>query len=57
MDKSKKLFSKGSGIFSKKFILDSGIPLILFGKESGKERFVVLKLKDFFKLTNDLLKK
>jgi len=57
VDKSKKLFSKDSGIFSKKFILDRGIPLILFGKESEKERFVVLKLKDFFKLTNDLLKK
>lgn len=57
VDKSKKLFSKDSGIFSKKLILDRGIPLILFGKESEKERFVVLKLKDFFKLTNDLLKK
>ncbi len=57
VDKSKKLFSKDSGIFSKKLILDRGIPLILFGKESEKERFVVLKLKDLFKLTNDLLKK
>jgi len=56
VEKSKKLFSNGSGIFSKKFILDGGIPLILFGKESEKERFVVLKLKDFFKLTNLLLK-
>lgn len=57
VDKSKKLFSKDSGMFSKKFILDKGIPLILFGKELEKERFVILKLKDFFKLTNDLLKK
>lgn len=56
MDKSKKLFSKDSGIFSRKFVLSSGIPLILFGKESEKERFVVLKLKDFFKLTNLLIK-
>ncbi|MBU0635018.1 MAG: hypothetical protein KKA52_08150 [Candidatus Omnitrophica bacterium] len=56
MDKSKKLFSKDSGIFSKKFTLESGVPLVIFGKESEKERFVVLKLKDFFKLTNLLLK-
>jgi len=57
VDKSKNLFSKDSGIFSQKFVLSSGIPLILFGKESEKDRFVVLKLKDFFKLTNSLIKK
>ena len=57
MDKSKNIFSKDLGIFSKKFILDSGIPLILLGKESEKERFVILKLKDFFKLTNKLIRK
>lgn len=56
MDKSFKLFGKKSGIFQQKFVLSSGVPLILFGEESEKERFVVLKLKDFFKLTNLLLK-
>ena len=56
VDKSSKLFGKKSGIFQQKFILSSGVPLILFGKESEKERFVVLKLKDFFKLTNFLIK-
>ena len=56
MDKSKNLFSKDSGIFSKKFVLKSGIPLVIFGKEPEKECFVILKLKDFFKLTNSLLK-
>ncbi len=56
MDKSFKLFGKKSGIFQQKFVLSSGVPLILFGKESEKERFVILKLKDFFKLTNLLLK-
>ncbi len=57
MDKSKKMFGNDSKIFSKRFVLSSGIPLILFGKESEKERFIVLKLKDFFKLTNKLIKK
>ena len=56
MDKSFKLFGKKSGVFQQKFVLESGIPLILFGKESEKDRFVILKLKDFFKLTNLLLK-
>ena len=56
MDKSFKLFGKKSGVFQQKFVLESGIPLVIFGKESEKERFVVLKLKDFFKLTNSLLK-
>lgn len=56
MDKPFKLFGKKSGVFQQKFVLESGIPLILFGKESEKDRFVILKLKDFFKLTNLLLK-
>lgn len=56
MDKSFKLFKEKSGVFQQKFVLESGIPLILFGKESEKDRFVILKLKDFFKLTNLLLK-
>lgn len=56
MDKSFKLFGKKSGIFQQKFVLSSGVPLILFGEESEKERFVILTLKDFFKLTNLLLK-
>lgn len=56
MDKSFKLFGKKSGVFQQKFVLESGIPLVIFGKESEKERFVVLKLRDFFKLTNSLLK-
>ena len=56
MDKSFKLFGKKSGVFQQKIVLDSGIPLVIFGKESEKERFVVLKLRDFFKLTNSLLK-
>lgn len=56
VDKSFKLFGKKSGIFSQKFTLSSGAPLILFGEESDKERFVILKLKDFFKLTNKLIK-
>lgn len=56
MNKSKNLFSKDSGIFSKKFILESGIPLVIFGRNTEKERFVILKLRDFFKLTNSLLK-
>lgn len=56
MDKSFKLFKEKSGVFQQKFVLESGIPLILCGKESGKDRFVILKLKDFFKLTNLLLK-
>lgn len=56
VDKSIKLFIKYSGIFSRKFILDSGVSLVIFGKDSEKERFVVLKLKDFFKLTNKLIK-
>ena len=55
MKKSKNLFGKDSIIFSKKFVLESSVPLILFGKESEKDRFVILKLKDFFKLTNSLL--
>ena len=57
VDKSKKLFSKDSGIFSQKFVLSTGVPLIIFGKESEKDRFVILKLKDFFRLTNSLIKK
>ena len=57
MDKSFKLFGKKSGEFQQKIVLSSGVPLILFGEESKKERFVILKLKDFFKLTNLLLKK
>ena len=57
MDKSFKLFGKKSGVFQQKIVLSSGVPLILFGEESKKERFVILKLKDFFKLTNLLLKK
>jgi len=56
VDKSFKLFGKKSGVFQQKFVLESGIPLVIFGKESEKERFVVLKLRDFFKLTNSLLK-
>jgi len=56
VDKSFKLFGKKSGIFQQKFVLESGIPLVIFGKESEKERFVVLKVKDFFKLTNFLIK-
>jgi len=57
VDKSFKLLGKKSGVFQQKIVLSSGVPLILFGEESKKERFVVLKLKDFFKLTNLLLKK
>lgn len=57
MDKSKNLFGKDSGIFNRKFILDSGIPLVIFGKNTEKERFIILKLRDFFKLTNKLIKK
>ena len=57
MDKSFKLLGKKSGVFQQKIVLSSGVPLILFGEESKKERFVILKLKDFFKLTNLLLKK
>jgi len=56
VDKSFKLLGKKSGVFQQKFVLESGIPLVIFGKESEKERFVVLKLRDFFKLTNSLLK-
>jgi len=56
VDKSFKLFGKKSGIFHQKFILSSEVPLIIFGKESERVRFVILKLKDFFKLTNSLLK-
>ncbi len=56
MDKSKNLFGKNSGVFNKKFVLSTGVPLIIFGKESEKDRFVILKLKDFFKLINSLLK-
>jgi len=56
VDKSKKMFSKDSWILSEKFVLSSGIALILFGKESEKERFAILRLKDFFRLTNLLLK-
>ena len=56
MDKSFKLLGKKSGVFQQMFVLESGIPLVIFGKESEKERFVVLKLRDFFKLTNSLLK-
>ena len=56
MDKSFKLFGKKSGVFQQKIVLSFGVPLILFGEESEKERFVVLKLRDFFKLTNSLLK-
>lgn len=56
MDKSFKLFKEKSGVFQQKFVLEGGIPLILCGKESEKDRFVILKLKDFFKLTNLLLK-
>ena len=55
VDKSFKLFGKKSGIFHRKFTLPLGVPLILFGEELEKERFVILKLKDFFKLTNSLL--
>ncbi len=57
MDKSFRLFKKKPGVFQQKIVLSSGVPLILFGEKSEKERFVVLELKDFFKLTNDLLKK
>ena len=57
MDKSFKLLGKKSGVFQQKIVLSSGVPLILFGEESKKERFVILQLKDFFKLTNLLLKK
>jgi len=57
VDKSFKLLGKKSGVFQQKIVLSSGVPLILFGEESKKERFVILKLKDFFKLTNLLLKK
>ena len=56
MDKPFKLFGKKSGVFQQKLVLEGGIPLVIFGKESEKERFVVLKLRDFFKLTNSLLK-
>jgi len=56
VNKPFKLFGKNSGIFHKKFVLSSGIPLILFGKESKKERYIILRLKDFFKLTNSLLR-
>ena len=56
MDKAFKLFKEKSGVFQQKFVLEGGIPLVIFGKESEKERFVVLKLRDFFKLTNSLLK-
>ena len=56
MDKSFKLFGEKSGIFQQKFILSAGVPLILFGKESEKKRFVILKLRNFLKLTNSLLK-
>jgi len=56
VDKSKNLFGKNSDIFSKKFVLESGMPLLLFEKGSGKDRFVILTLKDFFKLTNSLIK-
>lgn len=55
VDKSVNLFGKNSKVFNKKFVLSSGVPLVIFGKESEKERFVVLKLKDFFKLTNFLI--
>jgi len=56
VDKSFKLFGKNSKIFSMKVILSSGVPLILFGDYSVKGRFIILKYKDFVKLTNSLIK-
>jgi len=56
VDKSFKLFGKNSKVFNKKYIFSSGTPLVVFGKESEKTRFVILKLNDFLKLTNEPIK-
>lgn len=57
MDKSFKLFGKNSGVFNKKLILQNGVPLVIFGRESEREHFVILKLEDLFKLIQDYAKK
>ena len=56
VDKSIKLFGRASGVFSKKFVLSDGIPLLIFGKEAEKDRFVMLKVGDFFKLIGRIIK-
>ena len=56
MDKSFKLFGKNSKVFNKKYIFSSGVPLVVFGKESEKDRFVILKLSDLLKLTKESIK-
>ena len=56
MDKSFKLFGKNSKVFNKKYIFSCGVPLVVFGKESDRERFVILKLDDLLKLTNESIK-
>lgn len=56
MDNLKDLFAKDPKIFTKLFILEGGAHFLLFGKRTEKERFVILTMEDFFKLTDELIK-
>ena len=56
MNKSPKLNEMNSNFIKERFVLEGGIPLVLFGDKSEKDRFVIMTLKDFFRLTNDLIK-
>jgi hypothetical protein len=57
VDKPFRLFGKNSGVFNKKLILQNGVPLVIFGRESEREHFVILKLEGLFKLIKDDAKK
>ncbi|MBI5346388.1 MAG: hypothetical protein HZB76_04530 [Chlamydiae bacterium] len=45
-----------SDFFKERFVLDGGIPLLLLGEKSEKDRFVIMTLKDFLKLTRSSIK-
>jgi len=56
VNKSTKLCRENSDFIKERFVLDGGIPLILLGEKSEKDRFVIMMLKDFLKLTRLLIK-
>ncbi|QAT16730.1 hypothetical protein BU251_02770 [Candidatus Velamenicoccus archaeovorus] len=56
VEKSTKSYDKNSVFIKERFTIGNGIPLIIFGERLSKERFVILTMKDFFRLTRLLLK-